>query len=126
MLDAYLDACYGHLRALQHGAVPRTALGPALLKRLATTRSLHAIEGVGLFSLAIMKHIAAGGSALTQEYLRLSVTAPVAANLCHFMRNQSPPQRRPTFDRLYEKAIASLLMTGGSVLAGSNLQDLGV
>lgn len=122
MLDAYLAACYAHLRDLQHGPVPRPALGPALLKHLATTRSLQAIEGVGLFSLAIMKHIAIGGSALTQEYLRHSVTSPVAANLCHFMRNQTPPHRRLAFDRLYDNAIASLLGTGGGVLAGSRSQ----
>ncbi len=119
VLDAYLEECYAVLRALPPGPVPRTVLGPALLVKFAGKVQLRAIERVGLFSHAVMEGIAAGGGPITQEYLRHSRTPPAGANLCHFLRNATPPAERPAFDRLYEKAVAKLMETKGAVLAAS-------
>ena len=117
VLNAYLQSCYDCLRALPPGPVPRTALGPELLTRLAASRGLRTIEGVGMFSLALMQSIAQGGGPITREYLRLSTTPPVAANLCHFLRNAIRPDLRARFDQTYEAAVRRLAETGGAVLA---------
>lgn len=124
MLTDYLEACYARLCSLAHGPVPRTALGPALLRQIATTKPLRLIDGVGLFTPAIMRHVASGGSALTQQYLTQSAAFPVAANLCHFMRNGTPHHRRAEFDRVYDKAITRLLDTKGSVLTGPRVETV--
>lgn len=113
MLDAYLDACHARLRALPPGPVPRTALGPAILTELAARHGLKRIEGVGLFSLAVMQDIAQGGGVILREYLRLSRVRPAAANLCHFLRNATPAAQRPHFDAVYDSAAQRLLATGG-------------
>ena len=116
VLDACIEACYRCLRALAPGPVPRTALGPDLLRRLAEGRQLRSIDGLGLFSPAIMEQIACGGGPLTREYLRHSPVPPAAANLCHFMRNATRGDLRPAFDRMYGEAIGRLLESGGAVL----------
>lgn len=113
MLDAYVEACHARLRALPAGPVPRTALGPAILTELAARHGLKRIEGVGLFSLAVMQDIVQGGGAVLREYLRLSKVRPAAANLCHFLRNATPVAQRPQFDAVYDSAVQRLLATGG-------------
>ncbi len=119
MLDAYLAACYAHLRVLAPGPEPRTALGPAILAELATQHDLRLIERVGLFTLAMMQDLAGGGGTHAREYLRLSATAPAAANLCHFMRNATRAADRPRFDAIYNRAVELLLATRGGVIAGA-------
>lgn len=119
MLAAYLEACYARLRALAPGPVPRTALGPAILAELATQHDLRLIEGVGLFTLAMMQDLAGGGGTHAREYLRLSATAPAAANLCHFLRNATRTTDRPQFDAIYNRAVELLLATQGGVIAGA-------
>ena len=113
MLDAYLDACHARLRALPPGPVPRTALGPAILTELAAKHGLKRIEGVGLFSLAVMQDVARGDGAVLREYLRLSRVRPAAANHCHFLRNATPIAQRPQFDAVYDQAVQRLLATEG-------------
>ncbi|MBL8382502.1 MAG: hypothetical protein JNM90_05475 [Burkholderiales bacterium] len=115
-LPTYLELCYAVLRGLPPGPVPRTALGPKLLNALAAKRPLAVIERVGLFSQAILEQVAAGGGALTREYLARSPTRPAAANLCHFLRNLTPPPRRAVFDAQYDAAVARLLESAGAVL----------
>lgn len=119
-LDGYLAACYAQLHALAQGPVPRTALGPAILRQIATTTPLNLIDGVGLFSPLIMREIAIDGGRLTREYLRHCTTFPAAANLCHFMRNATPPRRRAAFDQLYDHAVVRLLESAGQVLNGTS------
>ncbi len=119
LLETYLDTCLAHLRALPPGPVPRTALGPAMLGQMARNGKLNAIEGIGLFSLAIMQDIAGGNGALGREYLRLSTAPPAAANLCHFLRDATAPEDRALFDRIYESAVDKLLESRGTVLAGA-------
>ena len=116
-LQTYLDACLARLQALPPGPVPRTALGPAMLADLSMQHGLNTLEGVGLFTLAIMQDIAYGDGALGREYLRLSEVPPAAANLCHFLRDATGPGNRALFDRIYETAVNKLLETRGSVLA---------
>ncbi len=118
-LAAYLDACTDLLRTLPSGPVPRTALGPQLLQRLAEDRGSALIDGVGLFTLALMREVARGGSEFTRAYLQHSPTPPAAANLCHFLRNATPPLHRAGFDALYLSALEQLLATKGAVLNGS-------
>ena len=113
MLDTYLDACLALLRTLPPGPVRRTALGPAILSDLAARHALRRIEGVGLFSLAVMQDIAHGGGALVSDYLRLSKVRPAAANLCHFLRDATVPAQRPRFDAVYDIAVQKLLATQG-------------
>jgi hypothetical protein len=117
MLETYLAASLACLRALPRGQVPRTALGPAMLAGMSRVRKLNTIEGVGLFSLAIMQDIAGGAGTLAREYLRHSTAAPAAANLCHFLRDATAPESRPLFDDIYETAVNKLLGTRGAVLA---------
>jgi hypothetical protein len=118
MHDIYLDACRARLRALAPGPVPRTALGPAILADLATRHPLRRIEGVGLFTFGMMQEIAQGGGALIRAYLHLSAVRPAAANLCHFLRNETLPADRPRFDSLYNTAVETLLATRGAILRG--------
>lgn len=113
MLDTYLDACMTRLRDLPPGPVPRTALGPAILSDLAARHAIRRIEGVGLFSLAVMQDIAHGGGAVIREYLRLCKVRPAAANLCHFLRDASVAAQRPRFDAVYDTAVQKLLATQG-------------
>lgn len=61
----------------------------------------------------IMREIAIDGGRLTREYLRHCTTFPAAANLCHFMRNATPPRRRAAFDQLYDHAVVRLLESAG-------------
>jgi hypothetical protein len=119
LLETYLDACLVHLRTLPPGPVPRTALGPAMLAAMSRGRALNAIEGIGLFSLAVMQDIALGGGPLVAEYLRLSSVPPAAANLCHFLRNATPLPQRPFFDAAYNDAVIRLVASRGAVLAGA-------
>lgn len=121
VLADYRAACEQALHSAPAGPVPRTALGPALLVELGRQRPLQVIEGVGLFTLAQMQAIAHGpahapGRALLAETLRHSHTPPAAANLCHFLRNATPPERRPGFDALYGLAVQRLLQQGAAVL----------
>jgi hypothetical protein len=109
VLDSYLEACLQRLRSLPPGPVPRTALGPVLLDELDKRAPLDRIFGVGLFTLALMRDIAAGGAALIEQYRRVSPAPVAAANLCHFLRNGTPPADRHRFDRLYALAVARLL-----------------
>jgi hypothetical protein len=109
VLDSYLEACLQRLRSLPPGPVPRTALGPVLLDELDKRAPLDRIFGVGLFTLALMRDIAAGGAALIEQYRRVSPAPVAAANLCHFLRNGTPPADRHHFDRLYGLAVARLL-----------------
>lgn len=111
MLRHYLDACYQALRRLPPGPVPRTALGPALLDRLAQGHHLTTLDGIGLFSLALMQDVAHGDGAHAREYLRHSPTPPAAANLCHFLRDATPVADRPRFDLIYAGAVDRLLRT---------------
>lgn len=129
MLRHYLDACYRTLRRLPPGPVPRTALGPALLDRLGQRHRLTALDGVGLFSLALMQDLARGDGAHAREYLRHSPTAPAAANLCHFLRDATPPEDRPLFDLIYASAVDRLVQArdlraasahGGGGMAGAS------
>lgn len=124
VLADYRQACEATLAALPPGPPPRTALGPALLTRLGRERPLQAIEGVGLFTLAQMQAIAQpepdeAARELLAQTLRHSLTAPAAANLCHFLRNATPPARRAGFDALYGQAVQRLLDSRGAVLRGA-------
>ncbi|MDB5814506.1 MAG: Tetratricopeptide 2 repeat protein [Rhodocyclales bacterium] len=116
VLDTYFDACLKNLRDLPPGKVPRTALGPALFDTLGQESPLELLAGVGLFSLTIMKQIALGGGPLTQEYLRYSPAPLAAANLCHFMRNETPSGNRVRFDGIYGQAVDKLLESRGDVM----------
>lgn len=121
VLADYRAACEQALRSAPAGPLPRTALGPALLAALGRARPLQVIEGVGLFTLAQMQAIAQGpgqadGQALLAATLHHSHTAPAAANLCHFLRNATPPAQRPGFDALYGLAVQRLLAHGAAAL----------
>ncbi|MDT7838097.1 hypothetical protein [Aquabacterium sp. OR-4] len=145
VLADYRAACEQALRSAPAGPVPRTALGPALLAALGRERPLQVIEGVGLFTLAQMQAIAQGaglagaqgaglagaqepglagaqrpglaaGQALLAATLQHSHTPPAAANLCHFLRNATPPAQRPGFDALYGQAVQRLLAHGAAAL----------
>ncbi|MES9906353.1 MAG: hypothetical protein ABW168_27190, partial [Sedimenticola sp.] len=116
ILDIYLNNALEHLLALPQGPVPRTALGPALLKKLACEFQLDMLHGVGLFTLALIREIASGGGPLSLECVRRSPAPLGAANLCHFLRNVTPVQEREKFDVLYGTAVHCLLDSGGTVL----------
>lgn len=109
VLDVYLGKSLARLRSLAPGAVPRTALGPELLRELHSEYSLNPLHGIGLFTLAVMREIANGGGRLIQELLRGSPARLGAANLCHFLRNLTPVADRARFDMLYEVAVQRLL-----------------
>lgn len=132
VLADYRAACEQALRSAPAGPVPRTALGPALLAALGRERPLQVIEGVGLFTLAQMQALAqdpaqgavqgpahAAGQALLAATLRHSHTVPAAANLCHFLRNATPPAQRPGFDALYGRAVQRLLAQGAAALGAA-------
>jgi hypothetical protein len=106
---AYLQACLHRLRQLPDGEVPRTAMGPDLLHEIARGRRLQFIEGVGLFTPAMLDELVNGDGALLRHYRALSRVPLAAANLCHFMRNATAPSQRPAFDRVYEAAVAQLI-----------------
>lgn len=116
MLDRYVDASMARLDALPAGTVPRTALGPGLLKEWLQQESLELIDGIGLFSFAIMHQIGEAAGTLPGECARRSRRPLAAANLCHFQRNATRPDLRPGFDRVYLKAVAALLGTQGEIL----------
>lgn len=119
MLDSYLDECLQTLHALPPGPVPRTELGPAMLMNLNRGHPLNMLNGIGLFTLAIMQQIANGGGPLTRECIRLSPAPLGAANLCHFLRNNTHVEDRPRFDALYNQAVSQLLDTAGDVMLSS-------
>ncbi len=116
VLDAYHAACLEVLRRLPPGPVPRTALGPTLLAALARESGLDTLAGVGLFTLAIMRQIAVGGGPLLALLAQLSPVPLGAANLCHFLRNETLLPQRPGFDALYAQGVQRLLASGGSEL----------
>jgi hypothetical protein len=108
-LAAYLKACHAALDAAPTGEVARTALGPALLVALGQSQALNRIEGVGLFTQAVMSGIATGQYALISALRKLHGQPLAAANLCHFLRNATPAQHRPGFDAMYTEAVSRLL-----------------
>ena len=108
VLARYRSACFELLERQPYRAIARTAAGPGLLATLATTQRLEPIYGVGLFTLDLMRQIAAGGGRLIEEYRALSPAPIGAANLCHFLRNATPPSRRMEFDDLYDRALGHL------------------
>ena len=101
VLADYLRACLKRLEGFRDGEVPRTAMGPTLLQQLDATQRLHRIEGVGLFTPAMLEPFAAGRDALMRQYVAHCAVPPAAANLCHFMRNATITSRRLAFDRMY-------------------------
>ncbi len=113
MLADYLRICLAQLEGYRDGEVPRTAMGPALLQQLDAGDRLHRIEGVGLFTPAMLGPFAAGQDELMHQYSSLCPVRPAAANLCHFMRNATAPAMRPEFDRVYAAAVERLLLSGG-------------
>ena len=116
VLCQYLAASLDLLRQAPEGPIPRTALAPALLQKVQPRIEPGRIYGVGLFTLAMMDEIANDGGRLITEYVR-AVTAPLgAANLCHFLRNETPSSRRGLFDRMYMVAVDKLMSTGGKAL----------
>ncbi len=115
-LDLYLEICLNRLLSLPIGAVPRTALGPELLSEIEKKKPLDILEGIGLFTLAIMRQIAAGGGPLTILSERLSSRPLGAANLCNFLRNATLPAHRASFDALYDRGVERLIKTEGRVL----------
>lgn len=119
MLDRYLASCLARLAGLPAGSVPRTALGPSLLKEWRDKGELELIDNVGLFTYAIMKQVAEGTGRLPAECARRARGRLAAANLCHFLRNATPPEQRPAFDELYLKAVTTLLVTQGGILVGN-------
>lgn len=112
MLADYLRICLERLEGYRDGEVPRTAMGPTLLQQLDAAGRLHRIDGVGLFTPAMLEPFAAGRDALMRLYLSHCPVQPTAANLCHFMRNATAASRRPAFDRMYALAIERLMRQG--------------
>lgn len=112
VLADYLRICLERLDGYRDGEVPRTAMGPTLLQQLDAAGCLHRIEGVGLFTPAMLEPFAAGRDALMRKYLSHCPVPPAAANLCHFMRNATAPAKRPAFDRMYALAIERLMRQG--------------
>jgi hypothetical protein len=112
VLADYLRICLERLEGYRDGEVPRTAMGPTLLQQLGTSRHLHRIEGVGLFTPAMLEPLARGRDALMRLYLSHCPVPPAAANLCHFMRNATAPAKRPAFDRMYMSAVERLMHQG--------------
>ncbi len=112
VLVDYLQMCLERLEDNHEGEVPRTAMGPTLLRQLDIARRLHRIEGVGLFTPAMLGPFATGEDALMRKYLSHCPVPPSAANLCHFMRNATVVSRRPAFDRMYAAAIERLMQQG--------------
>lgn len=112
VLADYLQMCLERLEGCRDGEVPRTAMGPALLQQLDVAGCLHRIEGVGLFTPAMLEPFAAGRDALMRKYLSHCPVPPAAANLCHFMRNATTASRRPAFDRMYAAAVERLMQQG--------------
>jgi len=117
VLDTYLTACLERLRSLPAGPVPRTELGPELLADMANNKPLDTMNGIGLFTPAIMRQIAFGGGPLTMLSDKLPPGPLGAANLCHFLRNVAAPVQRSSFDALYDRAVSILIRTGGKVLS---------
>jgi len=118
MLDRYLALCMARLATLPPGPVPRTALGPSLLREWQGKDEFELIGHVGLFTRIIMEQIADGTGGLVAECARRARGRLAAANLCHFLRNATPPEQRPEFDELYLKAVTALLTTRGAALYG--------
>ncbi len=112
VLADYLRICLERLEGYRDGEVPRTAMGPMLLQHLDAAEHLHRIEGVGLFTPAMLEPFAAGRDALMHQYLSYCALLPAAANLCHFMRNATTASRRPAFDCMYTAAIERLMHQG--------------
>jgi hypothetical protein len=108
-LDLYFQACVDALTASESGKLPRTVLGPSLLKSLAKNRDLNLIEGIGLFTQAVMQQIASGQGGMITTLTGLHKGPLVAANLCNFLRNATPINRRDQFDETYDGAISKLL-----------------
>jgi hypothetical protein len=108
-LDLYLQSCFAALTSVESGELPRTVLGPSLLKALAKNRDLNLIEGVGLLSQAVMQQIAGGQGGMLKTLTELHRGPLVAANLCNFLRNAAPTSRRDQFDEMYKMAISKLV-----------------
>jgi hypothetical protein len=98
-------------------------LGPELLKAIAGSKPLDMMNGIGLFTLAIMRQIAAGGGPLTVLSEQRPPGPLGAANLCHFLRNATVPVHRASFDALYDRAVSLLIETGGEVLLNKVCSD---
>lgn len=109
ILPIYLSHILRQLEAYPPHMVPRTALGPRLVQQLSHKYPLKALDGIGLFTPAMMKEIAQGQHPILDRYEAELGMPVLAANLCHFMRNMNPPSARPLFDSLYERAVLQLL-----------------
>ena len=111
MPERYWSAATAALRALPDGPVPRTALGPALLERLDRAWPLTRIEGVGLYTWAILHDLVHGAGVLLEQADAAMPARPACANLCHFLRNLTPESGRADFDRTCLEAVKRLLAT---------------
>ena len=113
ILDSYLQACMSAISAMEPGKVPRTALGPHLLKSLDGNFGLNRIEGIGLFTQAVMTQLAKGNVEMWAALQSLHGRSLVAANLCHFLRNSTPLALREQFDATHEAAVKRLTTNPG-------------
>lgn len=107
-LEAYLNECKSFLLSFNERTLPRTSLGPTLLSRFQREATLNTIEGIGLLTPAIMLPLGQGDDSQLEAYEKTVGSPIVAANLCHFARNQTPPSKRTLFDQGYEAAIHRL------------------
>lgn len=108
-LEVYLQAVYGVLEEAEPGKVLRTALGPHLLKSLDGNRHLNRIEGVGLFTQAVMSQLVKKKRGMFDALTELHGRPLAAANLCHFLRNATPHEQRVEFDAVYQEVALELL-----------------
>lgn len=116
-LDDYLGESLKRLEAIRDTAVPRTAIGPDLVRELCASHPHDTLLEIALFTPAQMQEIANGGGPLIKAGLRQGAKRPAAANLCHFVRDSLPTAAREILDAVYGRALDRLVDSQGAILA---------
>lgn len=116
MFARYREAVESVVRDHEGGRIPRTIAGPRLLTRLTEGQPVDRLTSVGLFTPAILTHIANGRRHLPRFFAERFGHPVAAANLCHFFREEIAPATRAKYDAVMEAAIDRLLASRGEVV----------
>lgn len=114
MLDFYIHACKSIVGG-RNGAFSNNVIGTEFLTALHQALRFPLIDNVGLFSPPVANDIAAGGGAMVDAYMKAFGRPLRAGNLCASFRNRKHDDVFMT-DSVYDRAIDTLLETGGTVL----------
>jgi hypothetical protein len=117
MLDYYIFAAEEIVRRTPLPQFSRTMIGPKFLNALSSVMPIERLTCVGLFTPEYMNILAHGTDRrLLAAYRQKFGFQMAAANLCHFVRGETPRADIERLDKTFERGIELLLESKGALV----------